>query len=173
MVPGTAKKKHKKEKHQAINPKAPTKEDCQISPPTWAHRKEGERQHAKTLKSKCQAEQHQHTYKCTHLLVYIYAHKYVSHLRTHTQAHIYIYHMYIHINNLYIYTHILVFRQLKLTCRGMFHCTFSKNWLISLQRSLIMDVSHGWSKNSHGHCPRRYPSLNFRPKFMFGIDVIG
>ena len=27
-----------------------------------------------------------------------------------------------------IYTYILLFRQLKLTCRGMSHCTFSNNW---------------------------------------------
>ena len=40
-------------------------------------------------------------------------------------AHVYLYIIYIYI---YTYTYILMFRQLKLTCRGMFHCTFSNNW---------------------------------------------
>ena len=40
--------------------------------------------------------------------------------------YIYISHAYV-LYNIYIqYT--LMFRQLKLTCRGMFHCTFSNNW---------------------------------------------
>ena len=34
--------------------------------------------------------------------------------------------MYVCIYNIHIY--ILMFGQLKLTCRGMFHCTFSNNW---------------------------------------------
>ena len=77
-----------------------------------------------------------YTYKCTYILVFIYAHKYISHLRTHTYMYIYIYiiihitHIYIYIYIIYIYIciHILMFRQLKSTCRGMFHCTFSNNW---------------------------------------------
>ena len=75
-----------------------------------------------------------YTYKCTSILVCICAHKYISHLHTHRERHtyiyIYIYHMYIYIHNIYIYIYIyiLMFRQLKLTCRGMLHCTLSSNW---------------------------------------------
>ena len=72
-----------------------------------------------------------YTYKCTYILVYIHAHRYISHLRTHTHTHTHIdvYHMCIYIYNLlYLFTCVLMFRQLKLTCRGMFHCTFSNNW---------------------------------------------
>ena len=38
--------------------------------------------------------------------------------------------IYIYIYNLCvcIFTHVLLFRQFKSTCRGMFHCIFSNNW---------------------------------------------
>ena len=55
-------------------------------------------------------------YFCTQIyfsLMYIYIYIYIS--------HVYLYTIYI-----YIHIHILMVRQLKLTCRGMFHCTFLK-----------------------------------------------
>ena len=52
---------------------------------------------------------------------------------TYVHTHIYIYISHVYIISLSIYINIkvyciLVFRQLKLICRGMFHCTFSNNW---------------------------------------------
>ena len=42
-----------------------------------------------------------YTYKCTYILVYIHAHRYISHLRTHTHAHThrYISHVYLYIQS--------------------------------------------------------------------------
>ena len=65
-----------------------------------------------------------------HVFLFIFMHinillTYV-HARTNTHTHIYIYIYHMHIYNIYIY--ILMFRQFKSTCLGMFHCTFSNNW---------------------------------------------
>ena len=68
-----------------------------------------------------------HIHFFTNLLVFIFACKYISHI-SHLRAHT---HMYICfllnvcIFNLYVHIYLCLN---KLTCRGMFLCTFSNNW---------------------------------------------
>ena len=60
-----------------------------------------------------------------------------------------------------------MFRQLKLTCRGMFHCTFSNNWQ-SLQHSLIMAQEQKSTRrkeqkaSKNTSCPRRRELLVYQ-----------